>query len=366
MTSVYSQTSQFSADYRSTSTSTSGAKLNDTADTAGTQSKSNSQERDILDLSDAALTITPLTKVVKSPNSGTTIASLSREPNTANYAEMVKQSQVAMDNYIKMQQDAGKNIVQHNFLTTESLDKNTGKVDEYGYMLFGPESWVMGRGVAVQNPTHFMPAEYKQSMMNIPGQGLFYVNILESDLEQMTPFVPTDINGQPVYNKSDSELKIKSVDVCQLGGLTLNERKLFLDTVQTILDKSGIKDENGNSLNSRGLTYDYWTTPNANGKQTMVGIDFHQSVKIAESDRQEIVKLLSANQTLVSLVQEPANYAGNVPSLGGYSISLTDKNGVALPENQLIVKSGDSNKQVQMSIDEFSKLNREQIYSIFT
>ncbi|MGL6197121.1 MAG: hypothetical protein ACRC2T_20110 [Thermoguttaceae bacterium] len=213
------------------------------------------------------------------------------------------------------------------FVTVVSEDNNWGQkvtfgkfpVDEYGYSY---------------NP----PARYQGR----PEQGLDVVQSRYLDDKYVEIHDKNPVKDAP----ASPNITLKTQDRVGLIGLTLEERKFFLDGVQQILDENNI-DENARVLRyGGGITGPSWV----DGKSGYLD---------------NVMELIKENQGLMDLMLKSGNVkagrTSNDTLFQEYRILVTDKSGNKLPGDQIIIESGNSQKQLQMSVEEFKNLDRTKI-----
>lgn len=145
---------------------------------------------------------------------------------------------------------------------------------------------------------------------------------------------------------------IETKDWVNLPGLTLDERKTFLDGVQDLIN------ENGYELDARYLRYSgYPGAPDINSAHEDIWgkCDYEAAFKLS--------KMIADDSTLVGLLRKSADAQNGISTnrTQEYSITVVDATGKRLPDDQIYINSGDGSKKIQMSVEDFSKLDRKQI-----
>ncbi|MGL6194574.1 MAG: hypothetical protein ACRC2T_07090 [Thermoguttaceae bacterium] len=198
-------------------------------------------------------------------------------------------------------------------------------IDEYGY-------------------SYKAPADYQARPEQGVGKRLgvivdeAYFQVLDSGPKvDLTPSAPSTM--------------LDTQDRVGLQGLTLEERKTFLDGVQNILDENNI------DLNSRELRYG----GGSNAPSWVSGSNGYLD---------NVMSLIQENKGLMDLMLKSgrvqAGRTTNEATAQEYSIKVTDNQGNKLPSDQIIVASGDGQKQLQMSVEQFKQLDRLAITSMLS
>lgn len=141
-----------------------------------------------------------------------------------------------------------------------------------------------------------------------------------------------------------------------MGGLSLSERKTFFDTVQSILNQSGIKDDYGQPLDARQMRYDCRTIPLGGPNDIYVGMEssLPGGVCVSSENCFKISQLLTANSTLKSLGKK-AYETRNAQGEGYYKLFMTDTSGNLLSKAQIRLES--NGKSAIISNEDYSKMN---------
>ncbi|MGL6226784.1 MAG: hypothetical protein ACRC10_09190 [Thermoguttaceae bacterium] len=171
---------------------------------------------------------------------------------------------------------------------------------------------------------------------------------------------------QKRMNPSSSGAEAVSLDSVGLYGLSLDERKSFLESVQQLIDKNGLE------LNARDLQYIAGNGSQENAVKGIVsevvarfGNQF-QSEQLA-SPLQQLSDLISADRGLVQLMQKSYNFTTGkswddiAKKDYEYTLKVVDNAGKRLAEDQLIIESGDGQKQLRLSVAEYQQLDRKAI-----
>jgi hypothetical protein len=167
---------------------------------------------------------------------------------------------------------------------------------------------------------------------------------------------------------------ITSIDLSGLDGLTLEERDKFYTEVQKIFDKNGVQaDARKESYrfhaaapkdmpkptvgcNGQPLPKDYDWTPFPGG-WSWGGTDS----PIDQAAVQKVQDEIFANSTLHALFEKAAGVRNGTIAddtlAQQYSILVTDSEGNRLANDRIIVAARNGN-QVEMSVDQFSKMSR--------
>lgn len=157
-----------------------------------------------------------------------------------------------------------------------------------------------------------------------------------------------------------------SHDSVGLYGLSLDERKSFLDNVQELIDKSGL------DLNARKLQFigSNGSQQNAvDGVIAGVVVTYGGQFQTEEwaSQLQKLGNMISSDRELMQLMQKSYDFTsgkswGEIAKKDHeYTLKIVDNNGNRLADDQLIIESGNGTKQLQMSLEEFEQLDRKQI-----
>ncbi|MGL6196388.1 MAG: hypothetical protein ACRC2T_16350 [Thermoguttaceae bacterium] len=197
-------------------------------------------------------------------------------------------------------------------------------IDEYGYNSQPP-------AVIAEQPGSFIP-------MNIA-----YVIDERNEIHQVA------MKSAPLPHNT-----IETKDWVNLPGLTLDERKTFLDGVQKLID------QNGYGLDARYLRY--------SGAAEFPDINSaHEDIwgRIDPATAVKLSKKITEEPNLVDLLQKSVDsrigeglYS---PTTQEYSIKVTDSEGNRLANDEIIIISGNGQKQVQMSVKDYDNLDRKQI-----
>jgi hypothetical protein len=295
--------------------------------------------------------------------SGEIISSPTPDPNlevrmNREYEANFRSYQEFFDEYLQTQKNAGKKIIESSALSNDLLNGNT--VDEYGYSISMSNGWVVGNGYAIQNPTGDMPSPPMKHSAVRGQDGLYYYgfsgaryidpSLLKQNRNNVTVDIPKSI--------TDSVISFWSKDSVNLPGLTLNQRKTFLETAQLILNNSGIKNHYAdNSPYTLEALEQSFVFSKKDG-QTEIYLD--QIISgLSQEDHEKLKTLLSNNKTLSSLAEISMKNRGNPSNTGSYRIFVTDSQGNVLEQDQLRLEV--SNKSVQMSAQQYQNMSRAEI-----
>lgn len=289
--------------------------------------------------------------------------------------------------YLQAQKEAGKTILEHPFLDSDILRSiKQGSVDEYGYGMAVPESWDVGRGIAVQNPVGNYIEEYPDSPTKPGADGLFHYPCYFEDFSAAptldysdpnqtggTTITPIDEFGNPVGESrfyvaatpreetTDPVLSFHSTDSVYLPGLTLDERKTFIDLAQTLVNRSGLKDSGGKPLDVLDQSFVFLKRKNDSGSEVLdIYFDQVQS-RLSTEDHEKLKNLFSNDKTLSSLAEKSLKTRGNPSRAGDYSVSVTDLEGNALFGDRLRLES--NGKSVVVTMEDYRNMSRSQVIS---
>ncbi len=249
--------------------------------------------------------------------------------------------------YLQEQNAAGNTTIEHDFFSSENRDARTGghNVDEYGYTTLPSGGWYAGNGHAVQTENGFTNP--------------FKPHNIDLDTLISNPFGLQNTIPKP-FGSQETEMIFGSHDSVNLPGLTLEERKIFLDRAQSLLEKHGIQDGQGDILNVLEHSFSFKINSSKSGKN-LYEIYFDQTKSILSlEDFEKVKEIFSSDNTLQALAAKALqNRGGNVDS-GRYSIRVTDFEGNALAKDRIIVESKNGH-HVEMSVSDFAKLDRKEI-----
>ena len=306
----------------------------------------------------------------------------------AKQAEDYKESQIA----------AGKTAFVNDYLKN-TLGDSAWRVDEYGFAIQpqNSEGWRFSNGVAVYNPSEKFPAEFMDDIAfqkliqnldkyNPNGEDYFYVSSSEFAVGYSTDSngritggvfrLSGSISLQPMYQERNpinepilhenaqpnGTFHFTTKDAASLGGLGLSERKTFFDTVQSILNKSGVRDDQGKILDARQMRYDCRPIPLGGPDDYFVGLDFFSlhALGVSSDDWFKINEILTANSTLKSLGKK-AYQTRNAQGEGAYKIFMTDTSGNLLAKDQIRLEA--NGKSAIISNEDYSKMGRANVIS---
>ncbi|MGL6194571.1 MAG: hypothetical protein ACRC2T_07075 [Thermoguttaceae bacterium] len=229
----------------------------------------------------------------------------------------------------------------------EKLVPGLSMVDEYGY-------------------TNTLPATAKEPPGSLPiaadamrlrgtltfsdGRVLDYDNMSWEEVQKhMTP--------------SSSKPEAASFDSVGLYGLSLDERKSFLDSVQQLIDKNGLE------LNARDLKYIGSNGSQDNAVKGIVSNVVASFGNQFQSEQfggqlQKLGDLISSDRSLVQLMQKSYDFTTGkswdeiAKKDHEYTLKVVDNAGNRLANDQLFIESGNGQKQLQMSVEQFKQLDR--------
>jgi hypothetical protein len=274
------------------------------------------------------------------------------------YEANFRSYQEFFDEYLQTQKNAGKKIIEHSALNNDLLNSNA--IDEYGYSIIRKSNgWVIGNGYAIQNPDGDPPPPPRKPSVVRGQDGMYYYGSSYIDPSKLkrsrgatlitdnTPTPPTD----PI-------ISFWSKDSVNLPGLTLAQRKNFLETAQAILNNSGIKNYYAdNSPYTLEVLEQSFVFSTQNG-QTEIYLDQIKS-GLSQEDHERLKTLLSNNKTLSSLAEISMKNRGNPSNTGSYRIFVTDPKGNVLEQDQLRLEV--SNKSAQMTTQQYQNMTRAEI-----
>lgn len=145
--------------------------------------------------------------------------------------------------------------------------------------------------------------------------------------------------------------EINYTDALGLSGMSLDDRKLFLDTVQNILDDVAP----GLDVRQLKFTTGYLNADDMKNNIRSLTLDVAGG-PIAEQ-RAIIEEALNTNRSLYEM-KAKADASSN-KSVGEYTISVVDAAGNALAKNEIILSSG--NKSVLTTVDTIKDMDHKQI-----
>ncbi|MDR3183014.1 MAG: hypothetical protein LBT89_08885 [Planctomycetaceae bacterium] len=148
------------------------------------------------------------------------------------------------------------------------------------------------------------------------------------------------------------EPEIKYTDALGLGGMSLSDRKTFLTTVQGVLDKIAP------GLDARQLKYStgFLSTSDMQKNRYSLTVETQYGVDL-KNLKGRIEEALNQNKSLY-LMKSKADASAD-KTLGNYTISVTDKSGIPLAKNAIILTAG--GKSVQTTVDVIRNWNHQQI-----
>ena len=215
--------------------------------------------------------------------------------------------------------------------------------DEYGYVSQPPAR--ISDNYMQFKPGGSGPIEARWSLLDVkngrPMPGTEWVEYQYRTANPTKPPIP--------------ENQIESKDWCNLTGLTLDERKSFLDEVQKIIDA------NGYGMNARQISYS-----SIGGLPNLQAADFAAFGELDRKNGGELIFMIAKDSNLMNLLaKSTAVRSGILPNTTQaqqYTIKVTDKDGNRLDDNQIIVVAGDgSGRELQISVDQYNELGRKGI-----
>jgi uncharacterized protein YehS (DUF1456 family) len=301
-------------------------------------------------------------RVTGSGYSGSIVSSPTLDPeleaqmNRA-YEANFRSYQEFFDEYLQTQKNAGKKIIEHSALGNDLLNGNT--VDEYGYTMGMSNGWLVGNGYAIQNPTGDMPSPPPKPSVVRGQDGMYYYGFgyIEPSMLKRSRGA-TLITENTANSPTDSVVSFWSKDSVNLPGLTLTQRKTFLQTAQSILNNSGIKNHYAdNSPYTLDVLEQSFVFLEKDG-QTEIYLD--QIISgLSQEDHEKLKSLLSNNKTLSSLAEISMKNRGNPSNTGSYKIGITDAEGNVLERDQLRLEV--SGLFALMTTQQYQNMSRAEI-----
>jgi hypothetical protein len=307
---------------------------------------SNYEEMMVIGQSSGAVVLSP-------PSSPTPNSEMEAQMNRA-YEANYKSYQEFFDEYLQTQKNTGKKIIEHSAFSNDLLIGNT--VDEYGYNIIAKsDGWAIGNGYAIQNPDGDPPPPPKKPSVVRGQDGMYYYGFYIDPSMLKHSRVATLITENATPNSpTDTVISFWSKDSVNLPGLTLTQRKNFLETTQAILNNSGINVFNGNTLEVLEQSFVFRTQ---NG-QTEIYLDQIKS-GLSQEDHERLKTLLSNNKTLSSLAEISMKNRGNPSNTGNYRIFITDSKGNVLEQDQLRLEA--NGQSALASVQQYEKMTRAEI-----
>jgi hypothetical protein len=276
----------------------------------------------------------------------------SYEANFRSYQEF-------FDEYLQTQKNAGKKIIESSALSNDLLNGNT--VDEYGYSIVNKSNgWAIGNGYAIQNPEGEMPYPPRKPSVVRGQDGRYYYGFgyIEPSMLKRSRGATLITENTTPYSPTDSVISFWSKDSVNLPGLTLTQRKTFLETAQAILNNSGIKNYSAdNSPYTLEVLEQSFVFRTQNG-QTEIYLDQIKS-GLSQEDHERLKTLLSNNKTLSSLAEISMKNRGNPSNTGSYRIYITDAEGNVFEQDQLRLEV--NGQSVLASVQQYEKMTRAEI-----
>ncbi|MGL6195042.1 MAG: hypothetical protein ACRC2T_09500, partial [Thermoguttaceae bacterium] len=234
--------------------------------------------------------------------------------------------------------------------------------------------------------------EYGMSF-SVPGVESYYSNgtMWKAPETQPVEVVQYDVNGKeisrgPYVDTQPIDLTIKSVDQVGLGSMSLDNRKTFLDRLQTLIDQSDSPALHGmkaTSLHLEGVFISKNADPNVQDRPDLFYdenlrtfyVTANRNHDFSPESMSEIEKLINSDSVLQGMyketyVRDRLGYENSVgtsnlgypESRDNFSIKITDENGNRLANNELIV-SLDS-KELRMTVEQYKSKDRKEIVDL--
>jgi hypothetical protein len=231
--------------------------------------------------------------------------------------------------------DGAEALIGHDVLgmfenANTKFNANAGQVNEYGFAISMPGSYA---GASYQTTTLYTPPLY---------------NVISGKYEQQ-PEVHVPLFGMDGGQTYSPEIQFRSA--LGLDGMSLGDRKLFLDSVQKILD------DVMPGMDARQLQYSTGQRTEADVKNNTFSLTL-DSAWLSNEQRNTIESALNQNRQLYEMKRR-ADASGN-KALGEFSISVLDAQGNALAKDQIRLTA--DGKSVITSVDTIKDLNHSQIY----
>jgi uncharacterized membrane protein len=216
-----------------------------------------------------------------------------------------------------------------NWLENGMLKRTDGRVNEFGFYIDMPGSF---------NGVSFLMSDL---VMSVPRK------VGEADRTIKVPALGLDA-GQ-LYAP-----EISFRDATGLGGMSFDDRKLFLTSVQSIIDR--VLPDMG--VDARQFSY-LIVHSSTDGFQSVKPSLMLSGGWLSDEQRNTLTQALDQNRQLFELMQR-ADMSGN-KGLGEFTMSVLDANGNALAKDQVRLISG--GKSVVTSIDTIRDMNQQQIFA---
>ncbi|MGL6196882.1 MAG: hypothetical protein ACRC2T_18875 [Thermoguttaceae bacterium] len=263
----------------------------------------------------------------------------------------------------------------------EKWDTKTDTIDEYGYAISMPAYKKENPDQPNDKPLAEMWT-YSGSSMCIDGVNYEDEDAIRAFFEKQSHLVPK------------AEPEMQSRDAVALKGLTLEERKFFLERVQKLMDENEIEIFSDKKVTALDLGYSGSHSKLQENKVDIDGINIYfkglwigcdpkskdyanqqydfgscspSSNSQGLNEIKKLGQLIAADTQLMDLIKKSSDAHDAQSALGSpkqtheYTISILDNTGKRLPDDQIYVRSGNGNRQIKMSVKEFTQLDRKQI-----
>ena len=142
-------------------------------------------------------------------------------------------------------------------------------------------------------------------------------------------------------------------DALGLGGMSLADRKLFLELTQSILDNVMP------GMDARQLTYTTGYLTEADLRNNKLSLTLTDVAWLSTAQRNTLEQALNQNRQLFEM-KHRADQSSN-KGLGEFTMSVLDANGNALAKDQVRLIAG--NKSIITSVDSIKNMNQQQIFA---
>jgi len=240
--------------------------------------------------------------------------------------------------------DGAEALIGHDVLSMfenahTQFNANAGQVNEYGFAISMPGSYA-GAGISYQS--------YQTTTLYTPP----LYNVISGKYDKQ-PEVHVPILGLDGGQTYSPEIQFRSV--LGLDGMSLDDRKLFLDKVQTILN------DVMPGMDARQLSYSTGQRTEADVKNNTFSLTLDVAW-LSSEQRNTIEDALNKDGQLRAMKLK-ADASGN-KAQGELSMSVLDAQGNALAKDQIRLTAG--GKSVTTSVDTIKDLDYSQIYNFIT
>ena len=222
--------------------------------------------------------------------------------------------------------------------------------------MYGPVNQRINEyGFTLDIPASYMNVHYTTGLLDIPGINFFstipktWSPVVSPDgtIKELPLLLP-DMDGSQTFTP---EIHFK--DALGLGGMSLADRKVFLEMTQKILDNVMP------GMDARQLTYTTGYLTATDMRNNKLSLTLTDVSWLTTEQRNTLERALNQNRQLFEM-KHRADQSNN-KGLGEFTMSVLDANGNALAKDQVRLIAG--GKSVITSVDSIKDMDQQQIFA---